>query len=163
MKLYFAVRPTVRSCVVKSEMDMLFGSLDKDYLVIEGDSVTIECEIKSRLPVKSIIWVKIRDGKVEKINATHDKYILGNKEKPNLTIKNVTSRDIGQYQCFIQNEIRLSNNTFDGCLKYLSGIQWINIFAEKIRNLPAFQEDKTKNVTLNVYGMCVHCICSVQD
>ena len=70
--------------------------------VVEGQSVTIECQSDARPAVTSVMWKKGQDV----IQVTDDyRFSGGSVQTPSLTIDPVVWTDVGDYTCQMRNGV----------------------------------------------------------
>ena len=70
--------------------------------VVEGQSVTIECQSEARPAVTSVKWKKGQDV----IQVTGDnRFSGGSVQTPSLTIDPVVRTDVGEYTCWMSNGV----------------------------------------------------------
>ncbi|CAC5358532.1 TTN [Mytilus coruscus] len=135
----------------KSKKDRIIyknGGTPETYHVIEGDDFTIECEMRSPLPVKCVQWQKNECD----INLQIDKYIL-NDSKLSLTIKNLSIDDTGTYECIVSNWLGLNNTSVDRCTSYLSALHRRMTWVQTLHEFQACRKEDENGISVFVHEL----------
>ncbi|CAG2216622.1 unnamed protein product [Mytilus edulis] len=141
--------PHVTKILLKSTLELSVKSKENEYLILNGDNVKIECNVKSYIPVRSVTWQKEIDGEMFEITASEDKYKMDCGKSPSLTIDNFNTGDHGKYRCISRNAVGLRNEMFASCMNHMSSVGWLTGFVSVLQHIPVFH---TEDITLHTYG-----------
>ncbi|XP_076098302.1 uncharacterized protein LOC143068265 [Mytilus galloprovincialis] len=119
-------------------------------MILNGDNVTIECNVESYIPVRSVSWQKVIDGEIIQIIPSENKYKMDYGKRPSLTLTDFNADDQGKYRCIVRNYIGLRNEMFVSCRIFMSRFGWLTRFVTVLQHIPAFH---TEDITLHNYDI----------
>ncbi|CAC5392567.1 unnamed protein product [Mytilus coruscus] len=141
--------PHVTSILLESKRELSVKRKGNEFLILNGDNVKIECNVKSYIPVRSVSWQKEIEGKIIQITPSKEKYEMDFGKRPSLTIHYFNAGDQGKYRCSVRNVIGLRNEIFGSCMNYMSRVGWLTRVVKVLQHIPAFH---TEDMTLHTYG-----------
>ncbi|XP_052072079.1 uncharacterized protein LOC127710315 isoform X6 [Mytilus californianus] len=150
--LFFSV-PHVTSILLKSKLELSVKIKENKFVILNGDNVKIECNVKSYIPVRSVTWQNEVDGKIIQITPSTEKYEMDFGKRPSLTIHNFDAEDHGKYRCIVRNVIGMKNEIFGSCLNYMSTFNWLTKLVKVLQQIPAFHTEDMMYMTLHTYDI----------
>ncbi|XP_052072075.1 uncharacterized protein LOC127710315 isoform X2 [Mytilus californianus] len=146
----FCSVPHVTSILLKSRLKLSLKRKENEFMILNGDNVKIECNVKSYIPVRSVTWQKEIDGEIKHITPSMEKYEMNCEKRPSLTIDNFNAGDQGKYRCIVRNAVGLRNEMFVSCSNFMSRVGWLKGFVTVLQHIPAFHNE---DMTLHSYDI----------
>ncbi|CAG2211700.1 unnamed protein product [Mytilus edulis] len=142
--------PNVTSILLKSQLELSLKGKENEFMILNGDNVTIECNVESYIPVRSVSWQKVIDGEIIQIIPSENKYKMDYGKRPSLSLTDFNADDEGKYRCIVRNSIGLRNEMFVSCRIFMSRFGWLTRFVTVLQHIPAFH---TEDITLHNYDI----------
>ncbi|VDI08506.1 Hypothetical predicted protein [Mytilus galloprovincialis] len=142
--------PHVTSILLTSKLQLPVKRKENEFMILNGDNVKIVCYVNSYIPVRSVTWLKERNGEIIQITSAMETYVMVSGKSPSLIIYNFNAEDQGKYRCIVRNVVGLRTEMFVSCRNLMSRVGWWTGFVTVLQHIPVFH---TGDITLHTYDI----------